>query len=386
MNSNSEHQNCNNALKGLTEALNVDASVIEAVAAGIIVAQNLNNMGRPIDLNNIGSILSSNFQNQIYRDGKPSFNFNQNPRSSNLNWVDEYFSGKLNKRVKKEYSHQMQDENFRNEFSSPLMSGSYDSSISRRWSLPSYPYQQHLNSESSFLNSSLVKQEEEAENKREQEAPLEEKPVRKRKNGKKKSVIKKHKPASNSKVIVEQYNHSQKADSKPRTEIWSWRRIQELASKDDILSRNRQRNERGEFIMMSCSLCMATFEDESCISNLSWGHIYHLRCLVNQCKKYISRFQYPEFCPTMGCEKRLGPQEITKHLEQDEFIRFEAFALLRSGQMNRKKLGWCGDWRFIFSCNNKNELRCLKCRDSSYTFQEALSFLDLDSKNFVFNF
>jgi len=85
MNSNSEHQNCNNALKGLTEALNVDASVIEAVAAGIIVAQNLNNMGRPIDLNNIGSILSSNFQNQIYRDGKPSFNFNQNPRSSNLN-------------------------------------------------------------------------------------------------------------------------------------------------------------------------------------------------------------------------------------------------------------------------------------------------------------
>jgi len=45
----------------------------------------------------------------------------------------------------------------------------------------------------------------------------------------------------------------------------------------------------------------------------------------------------------MGCEKRLGPQEITKHLEQDEFIRFEAFALLRSGQMNRKKLGWCGD-------------------------------------------
>ena len=99
--------------------------------------------------------------------------------------------------------------------------------------------------------------------------------------------------------------------------------------------------------------------------------------------KYISRFQYPEFCPTMGWEKRLGPQEVTKYLEHDEFIRFEAFALLRSGQMNRKKLGWWSNWRLVYSVGNKDELSWIKWRDSGYSFQEALSFLDLDSKQFL---
>jgi hypothetical protein len=53
MQTNSEIALVRKALKGLSEAL-TDCSVVEAIAAGIMVAKNLKNLGRPIGLINFG--------------------------------------------------------------------------------------------------------------------------------------------------------------------------------------------------------------------------------------------------------------------------------------------------------------------------------------------
>lgn len=95
---------------------------------------------------------------------------------------------------------------------------------------------------------------------------------------------------------------------------------------------------------------------------------------------YLKHSKYPEDCPVKGCSKRLGPQEITKHFNENELIRYEAFSLLRSGQMNRKQLLWCYNCRMISANKYRSELKCYKCKEVSYSFQDALKFMELENK------
>jgi hypothetical protein len=76
-------------------------------------------------------------------------------------------------------------------------------------------------------------------------------PEVKRRNGKKKPIMKKHKPAANSKVVLEKALNIEKSDLKPKTEIWEWKKIQEMASRDDKLSSNIESGECGKFIAVS---------------------------------------------------------------------------------------------------------------------------------------
>lgn len=117
--------------------------------------------------------------------------------------------------------------------------------------------------------------------------------------------------------------------------------------------------------------------NENSIVNTSWMHIYHANCLLTQCKKYLSKYQYPEDWPVKGWTKRLGPQEITRHLNSIDKIRYEAFSLLRSGQMNRLQIMWCYKCRLIFAKKKNKDQICTKCNEISYWFQDALKFLEL---------
>ena len=128
-------------------------------------------------------------------------------------------------------------------------------------------------------------------------------------------------------------------------------------------------------------LCSKKIKEDGCIVNIGWRHIYHQSCLIDQCKDYLRTSKYPEDCPVKGCSKRLGPQQITKHLDPNERLRYEAFSLLRSGQMNRKQLLWCYNCRIIHSKKKDDHLKWYKCNETSYTFQDALKFLELENKN-----
>lgn len=53
--------------------------------------------------------------------------------------------------------------------------------------------------------------------------------------GKKKVIIRKHKPAPNSRVINEEKQEELKVHSNARTEVWDWKKIQENAFNDERL-------------------------------------------------------------------------------------------------------------------------------------------------------
>ena len=124
-----------------------------------------------------------------------------------------------------------------------------------------------------------------------------------------------------------------------------------------------------------CEMCEKRIINEDSIVNTSWMHIYHADWLLNQCKRYLSKFQYPEDCPVKGWTKRLGPQEITRHLNSIDKIRYEAFSLLRSGQMNRLQILWCYKCRVVFAKKKNKDQRCYTWNEISYWFQDALKFL-----------
>lgn len=83
---------------------------------------------------------------------------------------------------------------------------------------------------------------------------------------------------------------------------------------------------------ITCSIWKQQLENQDCIINTSCKHIYHPQWLIHHCREYLSKWQYPRNCPWRGCKRILGPQEITKHLNEEEYIKFEAFSLQRSGQ------------------------------------------------------
>lgn len=121
--------------------------------------------------------------------------------------------------------------------------------------------------------------------------------------------------------------------------------------------------------------------NEDCIINTSWRHIYHPKCLITHCREYLSKCQYPRNCPSRGCKKILGPQEITKHLDAEEYIKFEAFSLQRSGQKSRKQLLWCKNCHLIFAVGYDEKIgACRQCNNPPYKFQDVLKHFDANSK------
>lgn len=124
-----------------------------------------------------------------------------------------------------------------------------------------------------------------------------------------------------------------------------------------------------------------SMKEEEWVINTSWKHIYHKECLILHVREYLSKCQYPRNCPSRGCKKILGPQEITKDLSPEEYIKFEAFSLQRSGQKSRKQLLWCQQWHIIFALGY-DEIIC-KCRDWGNLpnkFQDVLKHLDINTK------
>ena len=123
-----------------------------------------------------------------------------------------------------------------------------------------------------------------------------------------------------------------------------------------------------------------SLEDEDCVINTSWRHIYHPNCLIDHCREYLSKCQYPRNWPSRGWKKILGPQEITKYLDDEEYIKFEAFSLQRSGQKSRKQLLWCKNWHLIYAVGYDESIaNCRGCSKPPYKFQDVLKHLDLST-------
>ena len=167
-----------------------------------------------------------------------------------------------------------------------------------------------------------------------------------------------------------------------KTEFWSLDRLKQKETQNYLQNLNvttlNSLPQVGE--VDKCYLCLHKIMKNGCIVNIGWRHIYHLKCLIKQCKDYLRTSKYPEDCPVKGCSKRLGPQQITKHLDPNELLRYEAFSLLRSGQMNRKQLLWCYNCRLIHSKKKDADLKWYKWSETSYSFQDALKFLELENK------
>ena len=103
--------------------------------------------------------------------------------------------------------------------------------------------------------------------------------------------------------------------------------------------------------------------------------------MIVHCREYLSKCQYPRNCPSRGCKKILGPQEITKHLDPEEYIKFEAFSLQRSGQKSRKQLLWCKICHLVFAVGYDEKLEnCRNCQTPPYKFQDVLKHLDANTK------
>lgn len=116
--------------------------------------------------------------------------------------------------------------------------------------------------------------------------------------------------------------------------------------------------------------------------NTSWKHIYHNQCLIDHCRDYLSRCQYPKNCPSRGCKKILGPQEVTKYLSPGEYIKFEAFSLQRSGQKSRKQLLWCPDCHLIYAVGYDDKVgNWSKWSSKPMKFQDILKHLNFPNKN-----
>lgn len=130
-----------------------------------------------------------------------------------------------------------------------------------------------------------------------------------------------------------------------------------------------------------CSIWNKELLKDSCILNTSWRHIYHQTCLIAHCRDYLAKWQYPRNCPKKGCKRILGPQEITKHLNGEEYIKFEAFSMQRSGQKSRKQLYWCSHWHLIFANSyDENNDGWIECKMDPTKFQDVLKFFDTNSK------
>jgi len=117
-------------------------------------------------------------------------------------------------------------------------------------------------------------------------------------------------------------------------------------------------------------------EDEEWVINTSWKHIYHPNCLISHWRDYLKKCQYPRNCPSRGCKKILGPQEIIKHLSPEEYIKFEAFSLQRSGQKSRKQLLWCRECHLIYAVGYDDKIGTWRnCHNSPKNFKTSLSTL-----------
>ena len=167
----------------------------------------------------------------------------------------------------------------------------------------------------------------------------------------------------------------------PQTYLSTWEELSEEIKRSFLSKESTDCLNDYEPVGVHCSICKKSMINQNWVINVSWKHIYHPSCIINHCKEYLSKCQYPRNCPSRGCKKILGPQEITKHLSEDDFIKFEAFSLQRAGQKSRKQLLWCKTCHIIFAVSYDEKLViCRNCMEKPMKFQEVLKHLNQTSK------
>jgi hypothetical protein len=76
-----------------------------------------------------------------------------------------------------------------------------------------------------------------------------------------------------------------------KTEYWSW---EKLISKKDEFNKPSIDSLPNSNNFNTCQLCYRRIFEEPCIVNVICMHIYHIDCLIMQCRKYLTKSQYPE--------------------------------------------------------------------------------------------
>lgn len=109
-------------------------------------------------------------------------------------------------------------------------------------------------------------------------------PLNLKKVARKKQKEPKKKPSVKSKKKREE-------EPKSKTELWSWEEL--MSKKGEFTKPSIDKLPQGSDVN-TCQLCERKIIKESCIVNTSCMHIYHKECLLNQCKRYLSKSQYPE--------------------------------------------------------------------------------------------
>ena len=305
--SNSETDKVRKTLQFLRKTLDKH-SVLEGIVAGIIAAQNFTNLGRPIGLINLGRnmiqemegadrdteiIVYSNLLGSVLSENKENNQLLPGFKNVNHNCIDQYLRNRPNKREIKEmtkitnaeYSQYRGLQSVMDTIQSPypvqLNNPRRSSFIQNQPSSESSernlnPYMaSYANKPQATIFNALksVKSEERSapvpvnkvmlpnfspekpspfhhiETKSPQDSEsVSSRPISKP-TGRKKPVVRKNKPAANSRVIHEEKREECKIHSNARTEIWDWQKIQENALNDHRLS--QYIHENGDIVTLS---------------------------------------------------------------------------------------------------------------------------------------
>lgn len=192
----------------------------------------------------------------------------QAPKNVNQNCIDQYLNNKPNRRIKKEISRYVERHNFVMDYGIPKNPMQYQVVRPPYGNYHRYtPYPGPLPFSGSNIpppnfNPVEVKQEPTVANSSREEhtrniptsendASKEDPNKTKKKPRVKKIPLKKKKPEPNSKVSQDRPLEPEKADSRPRTEIWTWEKIQQMAAKDEHLPKNMVHSQEGEYIKVT---------------------------------------------------------------------------------------------------------------------------------------
>ena len=135
-------------------------TALEAIVAGIIISKNLNNVGRPIGLINLGRnmikemstdndteiIVYTNLLNSILNEEKDNLELLPGYSNINQNWVDQYLNNRFNKREIKEIRNFMGSHNMIREIEGSRNSKQFECAHKEYMPYPNYrPYHPQMN-------------------------------------------------------------------------------------------------------------------------------------------------------------------------------------------------------------------------------------------------